>query len=58
MSDLWFSFARTGKPEANGVPEWNPYTKENGATLVLDNECKLKFNYDRKLQDFLYKKLK
>lgn len=58
MSDLWLSFARDGKPVAKGVPEWTPYTKANGATLILDNECTMKSNFDRKLQDFLYQKLK
>lgn len=58
MSDLWITFARNGKPEAQGVPAWEPYTKENGATLVLDNQCKLLHNFDRQLQDFLYSKLK
>lgn len=58
MSNLWFSFARTGKPESEGVPAWEPYTKENGATLIIDNEFEMKHHFDRKLQDFLYKKLK
>ncbi|MCF0165873.1 MAG: carboxylesterase/lipase family protein [Bacteroidales bacterium] len=58
MSDLWVSFARTGKPEAKGVPQWTPYTKENGATMIFDNEFVLKNNFDRRLQDLLYSKLK
>lgn len=58
MSDLWVSFARNGIPVANGVPEWEPYTKDNGATLILDNECVMKYNFDRRLEDILYNKLK
>lgn len=58
MSNLWVSFARNGKPCSEGVPEWEPYTKENGATLILDNECIIKHNFDRELEDFLYSKLK
>lgn len=58
MSELWMNFARTGKPSAAEVPEWEPYTKENGATLIIDNEFEMKYNFDRKLQDILYSKLK
>lgn len=58
MSNLWMSFARNGKPVSEGVPEWEPYTKENGATLIIDNEYEMKYNFDRKLEDILYQKLK
>lgn len=58
MSDLWFSFAKNGKPEAKGVPAWEPYTKANGATLILDNNCEMKYNFDRALEDMLYERLK
>lgn len=58
MSDLWVSFARDGKPSAEGVPGWTPYTAANGATMVFGNEFGLKNNFDRKLQDFLHSKLK
>ncbi len=58
MSNLWVSFAKTGIPSSEGVPSWEPYTKENGATLILDNECSLQHNFDRKLQDLLYQFLR
>lgn len=58
MSNLWMSFARNGKPVSEGVPEWEPYTKENGATLIIDNVYEMKYNFDRKLEDILYQKLK
>ena len=58
MSNLWMSFARNGKPVSEGVPEWEPYTKDNGATLIIDNEYEMKYNFDRKLEDILYGKLK
>ena len=58
MSDLWVSFAKTGKPSAEGVPEWIPYTTATGATMIFDNEFVLKNNFDRKLQDILYSRLK
>ncbi|MCF0190955.1 MAG: carboxylesterase/lipase family protein [Marinilabiliaceae bacterium] len=58
MSNLWLTFAREGKPSSDGVPVWEPYTEENGATLILDNECVMKYNFDRKLEDILYSTLK
>lgn len=53
MSDAWVNFAKTGVPSADGLPEWEPYCKETGATMVFDRECGLKFNFDRRLQDML-----
>jgi para-nitrobenzyl esterase len=38
ISRLWTSFARTGKPEAAGMPEWEPWPR----ILVLDMDSKLK----------------
>ena len=32
VSRLWTSFARTGKPESEGIPAWEPYPK----TLAID----------------------
>lgn len=35
------SFMRTGNPSTPELPQWLPYTEENGETMILDNECKL-----------------
>ena len=53
MSDAWVNFAKTGVPSAEGLPEWEPYCSETGATMIFDRECSLKHNFDRKLQDML-----
>ena len=37
VSRLWTSFARTGKPSAEGMPEWEPWP----AKLVIDLESRL-----------------
>ncbi|MCQ2375331.1 MAG: carboxylesterase family protein [Salinivirgaceae bacterium] len=58
MSNLWVSFAKNGTPTSNGVPTWTPYTKENGATLIIDNQFEMKNNFDRELQNILFSKLK
>ena len=37
VSDLWTSFAKDGKPQAEGIPEWQPWP----ATLKINIESKL-----------------
>lgn len=49
MSGAWLNFARTGDPNAEGLPEWKPYTAENGATMIFNNDCGMKYNHDKEL---------
>ncbi len=49
MSQAWINFARTGNPNAAGLPVWPKYTPENGATMIFDNVCALKNNPDKEL---------
>jgi para-nitrobenzyl esterase len=49
MSSAWISFAKTGKPAAKGLPEWQEYTRENGATMIFDTESRLTQGHDRNL---------
>lgn len=56
MSSAWINFARTGNPDAPGIlPEWKPYTAENGITMYFDNVCRIVNNHDRELMDFILK---
>ena len=41
MSSAWAAFARTGNPNAEGLPHWPAYNTEQRATMFLDNECKV-----------------
>ena len=41
MSELWATFARTGKPAAVGVPEWPAFTLEERASLRIDTQCEV-----------------
>ena len=41
MSSAWIEFAKTGKPRAEGLPEWTPYDAEHHATLVIDDESQM-----------------
>ena len=52
MSSAWISFIRTGNPNVSGLPEWEPYTEQNGSTMVFDNECIITHNHDRGLMQF------
>jgi len=54
MSSAWLNFAKTGNPNVKGkLPEWEPYTVENGATMYFDNECRIVNNHDRDLMHFI-----
>jgi para-nitrobenzyl esterase len=53
MEDLWGSFARTGVPSAKGVPQWEPYTRENGAVMILDSKSRLAHHHDEALLKFI-----
>ncbi|MFW6327371.1 MAG: carboxylesterase/lipase family protein [Bacteroidota bacterium] len=57
MSSAWLNFAKTGNPNVEGVlPEWEPYTEENGVTMYFDNECRIVNNHDRELMEFISSK--
>ena len=54
MSDAWINFAKTANPNVKDkLPEWKPYTVENGETMYFDNECKIVNNHDRELMNFI-----
>ena len=54
MSSAWLNFAKTGNPNVQGkLPEWVPYTAENGATMYFDKKCRIVNNHDRELMDFI-----
>ena len=41
MSDAWISFARTGSPSSELLPEWKPYTATARMVMELDVESRL-----------------
>lgn len=53
VSQAWINFARTGNPNTDRLPRWQPYTQENGATMMLDTESELRFHPDRTLLELL-----
>ena len=53
ISTAWINFARNGTPSANGLPEWRPYTREGGATMILDTQSRLAHHHDQALMELL-----
>ena len=46
LSAAWASFARTGKPEIPGAPEWPRYDVATRPVMVVDAQCKVENDPD------------
>jgi para-nitrobenzyl esterase len=44
---------KTGNPNGGGLPEWEAYTPEKGATMILDDKPVLKADPDREARKLL-----
>ena len=44
MSEMWATFARTGRPRAKGQPTWPAYSLEERETMMIDTQCKVEQN--------------
>ena len=55
MSSVWAQFAHNGNPNIDGLPEWHPYTKENGELMELNYQCAIRNNPDRRLAEIIDK---
>lgn len=53
MSPAWINFAKTGNPNHKGIPKWDPYTENKGATMYYDNVCRIIFNHDKELMELV-----
>ena len=53
ISSVWINFARNGVPSADELENWEPYTRENPATMILDNESYLTVGHDEELMHVL-----
>lgn len=53
FSSIWVNFARSGIPSADGLPTWEAYTREGGATMLLDTTSQLVYHHDAALLKLL-----
>ena len=51
LSEAWIAFSRSGNPNHPGIPEWEPYTLEKRATMILDIPCRLGYDPAREELD-------
>ncbi|MBQ8691785.1 MAG: carboxylesterase family protein, partial [Synergistaceae bacterium] len=47
VSQAWINFARTGNPG------WENYTRDKGATMIIDNEFAVAYHHDAELMKLL-----
>jgi carboxylesterase type B len=41
MSEMWSTFAGTGRPAAEGQPPWPAYTTEKRSTMEINTQCRV-----------------
>jgi para-nitrobenzyl esterase len=49
MSSVWINFAKSGNPNTEGLPKWESYDSQKGATMIFNNTCEIKYNHDKEL---------
>lgn len=52
VSQAYLNFARTGNPNHAGLPDWPAYDEAKGATMMLDNDCEVRYHPDKTFLDF------
>ncbi len=51
MFEAFMSFARTGKPESDKLPKWEPVTPDQEPTMIFDRVCEVRYQFDDKLYE-------
>jgi para-nitrobenzyl esterase len=49
MSQAWVNFAKTGNPNTDNLPEWQAFNREDGATMLFDDNPIVVYNHDKEL---------
>jgi para-nitrobenzyl esterase len=52
MSQAWINFAKTGNPNAKGLPNWPAYTAANAYTMMFDVKCEARQHPTKALMEF------
>lgn len=53
MAGSFLNFVKTGNPNGGGLPNWKPYTTQNGETMILDDTSALANDPDREARKTL-----
>jgi para-nitrobenzyl esterase len=53
ISSAWIAFVKTGNPSVDSLPKWEPYAPGKGATMIFDNRCEVRYNFDQALVDLV-----
>ena len=53
MAKSFLSFVKTGNPNGGGLPNWKPFTPQNGETMILDDTSVLVNDPDREARKAL-----
>ena len=53
MSEALVNFMKTGKPSSRRLPEWEPYTPENGNVMILNNKSYMTSDPDKKAREIV-----
>ena len=53
MSQAWINFARTGDPNTKDLPQWPVYNCSEGAAMIFNNDCEVRYNHDKELINFI-----
>lgn len=57
MSEMWATFASTGKPAAEGQPDWPAYDLNSRPTMRIDVQCEVindRFSEEREMWEKVY----
>ena len=50
MCSAWVNLARYGNPQTASLPKWDPCRPDDEATMIFDNVCEVRHNFDHALQ--------
>ena len=51
IHEAFVHFAATGDPNHDGIPNWEPYSLEQRATMIFDDPCELAYDPDSEIRE-------